>query len=62
MGDLVKVYEDVCSSPKEPRIAQIQMHNDITRRNDIDLLLSYAFGKFLVTDIFRSIQRKKVAK
>lgn len=46
MGDLVKVYEYVCFSQKEPRIAQIQMHNDLTRRNDIDLLLSYALGNF----------------
>lgn len=60
--ELVKVYEDVCSSQKEPRIAQIQMHNDLARRNDIDILLSYAFGKLLVTDISRSIKRKKVAK
>lgn len=60
--ELVKVYEDVCSSPKEPRIAQIQMHNDLARKNDIDILLLYAFGKLIVMDNSGSVKRKKVAK
>ncbi|MDH4619301.1 hypothetical protein [Brevibacillus sp. AY1] len=60
--ELVKVYEDVCSSPKEPRIAQIQMHNDLARRNDIDILLLYAFGKLIVMDNSGGMKRKKVPK
>lgn len=60
--ELVKVYEDVCSSPKEPRIAQIQMHNDLDRRNDIDILLLYAFGKLMVMETSGGKKRMRVAK
>ena len=60
--ELVKVYEDVCSSPKEPRIAQIQMHNELERDNDIDLILLYMFGKLIFMDNSGSVKRKKVAK
>ncbi|MCM3022328.1 recombinase family protein [Heyndrickxia ginsengihumi] len=48
---LVKIYEEKRSSPMEPKTEMIKMLQEVSlnQDSDIDILISYANGEYIVT-------------